>query len=231
MNRAAGNRAAGEQTMFDREPEVTSRSIVTVLRRRGRVAGVTFGLVAAAALTFAVAHRPDYAALSHVVLVNDPTGRDPTVMGIDMPTIATGSTVLADVRAQLGLSDSVSDLRKAVVARIAPRSTLMTIAVQNKDPQLAVRLDNAIADTFAVDYRRLAASRYDDVTRRLAADVGRILCRVADVARSERAAPGRTPGDARRRVRAVRDGSRQSPSRSPRAGQDGQDRARRNPQK
>jgi capsular polysaccharide biosynthesis protein len=150
--------------------EALRPSFFEVLHRRKTVALTTFLCVTILSLAFAVLHKVQYGALSHVVLVND-SGRDPTVAGVDMPTIVTGSTVLLEVQRQLGLRDSVSTLRKAVNARVAPKSSLMTIAVKNHDPQLAMKIDNAVADTFAKLYWRLAGSRYDEVMRRLTVDV------------------------------------------------------------
>jgi capsular polysaccharide biosynthesis protein len=64
----------------------------------------------------------------------------------------------------------------------------MTIAVQDKNPQLAITIDNTIADTFAADYWRMAGSRYDDVTRRLNADVEKARIRLLQLDRHLEAA-------------------------------------------
>ncbi len=157
--------------MIATELESVGRSPFEVVRRRGAVALTVFLVVAIAAFAFVVMHKVKYGAIAHVLLVSDPTGRDPNAAAGDMATIITGSTVLLDVRQRLGLSDSITDLRKAVNARVAPKSSLMTIAVQNRDPELAMSLANTLAATFVTTYRDLAGSRYDDVTRRLKTDV------------------------------------------------------------
>lgn len=169
--------------MIERDDETPGKSLFEVLRRRGTVALVTFLVVALAAYAFVKVHRVKYSALSHVVLVNDLNGRDPSAAGVDMPTIATGSSVLLDVRQQLGLSASINDLRKAVNARIAPKSSLLTISVQDTNPKSAIEIDNAIADSFAKLYRQLAGSRYEDVTQRLGADVDLARARLGGLER------------------------------------------------
>ncbi len=147
------------------------RSLLEVLRRRWTVTLVTFVMISLATFAFVHVHKVKYGALSHVVLINDMNGRDPDVAGVDMPAIVTGSTVLLEVKRQLGLSESVPDLRNSVTARIAPKSSLMTVTVLNRNPQMAIAIDNAVADSFTKLYRQLAGSRYENVTQRLGNDV------------------------------------------------------------
>jgi capsular polysaccharide biosynthesis protein len=165
------------------ELETPSRSVFEVLRRRSAVALATFLIVAVASFAFVLVHKVKYGALSHVLLVNDPSGRDPSVAAADMATIVTGSTVLSDVQQKLGLSDSINDLRKTVNARVSPKSSLMTIAVQNHDPKAAIAIDNKLAESFARLYWSLAGTRYDEVTRRLASDVSAARERVSVIER------------------------------------------------
>jgi uncharacterized protein involved in exopolysaccharide biosynthesis len=167
---------------------VSELSLFDVLRRRSIVALVTFLTVATASIASVLMHKQNYAALSHVLLVNDPSGRAPADASVDMPPIVTGTTVLLDVRERLGLSESVTDLRKAVTARVPPRSSLMTIAVQNHDPNMAIRIDNAIADSFAKLYWHLAGSRYDEDMKRLNVDVTTAGLRAAKLERRLEAA-------------------------------------------
>jgi capsular polysaccharide biosynthesis protein len=169
--------------MTSTELETPGRSVFEVLKRRSVIAIATFMIVAIASFAFVLVHKIKYGALSHVLLVNDPSGRDPSVAAADMATIVTGSTVLLDVQKRLGLSDSINDLRKSVNARVSPKSSLMTIAVQNKDPRTAVAIDNKLAESFAKLYWSLAGSRYDEVTRRLKADVDTARDRVGVIER------------------------------------------------
>lgn len=169
--------------MNSEDIEDPGRSLFEVLRRRRAVAIITFLIVALASLAFVSTYKVKYAAISQVVLVNDMNGRDPSAAGVDMPTIVTGSAVLEDVRRQLRLADSVGDLRKAVNARIAPKSSLMTISVQNRNPQTAIAINNAVAGTFTKLYRQLAGSRYENVAQRLTGDFNRARVRLGTIER------------------------------------------------
>lgn len=174
--------------MISTERETSTASILEVLRRRKAVAIVTFLVLAIAVIALVRIHKVKYASLSHVVLVNDASGRDPSVAGADMPTIASGSAVLDDVRRGLHLKESINDLRKAVTARVAPKSSLMTIAVQDHDPKKAMLINNTVADAFAKRYRQLGSSRYDEITATLNADVDRVRTQVGLVNRRLEAA-------------------------------------------
>jgi uncharacterized protein involved in exopolysaccharide biosynthesis len=147
------------------------KRFIEILQRRRRVA-VLGGLVA---LLCAIATPwllpPSYMAASHVLLVNEAQGRDPSDAGSDLPAIASSSEVVDRVRRKLNLSDSVSEIRKRLSAHVAPRESIMTISYRDSSPYLAVSVPNAVADVFTAYYSGLAAGRYDPVISRLRADL------------------------------------------------------------
>lgn len=153
------------------QPEPKGHSFFEVLGRRWLTACLTFAIVACGAVIFVTVYHMKFAAIAHVLLVNDQAGRDPSAAGVDMPTIVASTTVLEDVKRKLHLNYSIPQLRKAIVARVAPKSSIMTIIAQDHDARIAVDLPNAVADSFVDIYSKLSYSRYDEVTRRLQNDL------------------------------------------------------------
>lgn len=153
------------------QPETKGHSFVQILGRRWVTACLTFAIVACGAVIFITVYHIKFAAIAHVLLVNDQSGRDPSAAGVDMPTIVESTAVLEDVKRRLHLDYSIPQLRKAIVARVAPKSSIMTIIGQDHDARIAVDLPNAVADSFVEIYSKLSYSRYDQVTQRLQNDL------------------------------------------------------------
>ena len=157
--------------MEDTRKTDASRSVLDIVSRRRGVAGITLLVGIFLSIAIAILVRPYYDGTAHVLLVNDQQGRDPSSEGLDMPTIATSTTVLDSVRSKLNLDIPIGKLRKNVTVRVAPKSSLMTIVAKDHDPNRSIAITNAVADTFVSFYGSVTKSRYEAVIQQLRTDL------------------------------------------------------------
>jgi uncharacterized protein involved in exopolysaccharide biosynthesis len=169
------------------------RSFFEVVRRRRWVVLVILVVGFAALIPVALHLKPKYGAMTHVLLINDSSGRDPITAGFDMPTLATSTSVVSAVRDQLHLTMSVADLQAGITAHVAPKSSIMTIAYRSKDPSLAIAVPNAVADEFITFYASIPSQRSAQVVNAFAAELKANRLQLSTIERQlEGASVGRT---------------------------------------
>lgn len=137
-----------------------------VLKRRSLVAWSVFAV--GLALLFALRNLvPNtFVGVSHVALVTDSGGRDPSVGIVDLPSIATSSIVLQRVRNTLKLPISLVDFKLDVGAAVLGRSSIMAISYHDLSAERAIDVSNALADELSRYYDEISTSRYNvDVDR------------------------------------------------------------------
>jgi uncharacterized protein involved in exopolysaccharide biosynthesis len=146
-------------------------SIIEVLYRRRMFACAVLAVGVVLSVAFAFIIKPKYSATAHVLLVNDQQGRDPKDESLDMPSIATSTTVLESVRERLNLIETVDDLKKDVSVKVAPKSSVMSVSAKDHDPVLAVRISNTLAEAFTSFYQSVSGGRYREVITELQRDL------------------------------------------------------------
>ncbi len=138
-----------------------------IVARRWPVVAVTLalGLVAVYVL---FEHVPrEFQASSHVLIMSESDGRDPTVTSLDLPAVATSTVVLSHVIDRLAIPLSVIELQKAIKARVGARSSIMEISYRDSSPDRAVAVPNAVADELSSYYDEISTHRADADVRRL----------------------------------------------------------------
>jgi polysaccharide biosynthesis transport protein len=146
------------------------RSISEVLWRRRVsviIALVILSLIAIPLLRKVM--RVRYVGVSHVLMVNET--RDTSGASVDVPAMAESTAVLSRVAKTLKLSAQLGDLKKAISARVAPRSSIMTISSTTDEPSAAIALSNGVADEMVGYYHDISARRYDDIIRYLRSEL------------------------------------------------------------
>ncbi len=129
-----------------------------------------------------------YQAASKVLLVSESAARDPSVISDDLPSIATGTTVLERVRdARLHLPMTLDALHKALSAKIGMHSMLLQVTATDRDPDRAVAIANAIAQTTSNYYSEISVHRYDKITAALHTRMDAARQRLADIDAQTRA--------------------------------------------
>jgi uncharacterized protein involved in exopolysaccharide biosynthesis len=111
--------------------------------------------------------RPHFVGAAHVLMVNEAFGRDPSGASIDVPAMAESTTVVSRVAQNLKMNAPLADLKKAISARVTPRSSIMTISANADQPSVAIALANGIADEMVGFYHDISVRRYDDIVRYL----------------------------------------------------------------
>jgi uncharacterized protein involved in exopolysaccharide biosynthesis len=148
------------------------RSIAEILwRRRAAVltALIILSLIAIPPLRNVM--RPRFVGVSHVLMVNESFGRDPSGASIDVPAMAESTAVVSRVAKKLKMNGHLADLKKAINARVAPRSSIMTISANADQPSAAIALSNGIADEMVGFYHNISVRRYDDIIRYLQSEI------------------------------------------------------------
>jgi uncharacterized protein involved in exopolysaccharide biosynthesis len=107
---------------------------------------------------------PQYQATSSVaVLGQNDAGHDSIANAVDMPTLLLSDSVLTRFEDMMKWNEPLKDLRRRINASVDVNSTLMPIQFRAPTPSLAVTGANALADALQQTYRRISASRYDDL--------------------------------------------------------------------
>jgi capsular polysaccharide biosynthesis protein len=144
---------------FDSALDVVSRRRYLVL------AMLLAGIVVAYCLARYVPRT--FQAVSQVLIVNENTGRDPSVSSADLPAVTSSSEVLTRVKEQLGLPTSLVDMKKSLTAKVPGRSSMMSIAYKDVLPDRAVNVANTIADDLTGYYREISTRRYNQNVQNL----------------------------------------------------------------
>jgi len=161
-------------------------------RRRAVVIAIfIIGVAAGAAAFFLLPH--EYEAKSSVLIVNTTVGRDPSMSNLDMPSFLESSSVLSRVKQQLGLDQTLDGMRKQIDATVDLNSNLMPIAYRDRDPQVAVKVANGLADVLAQFYRQVSASRFDELSSYLNTELGRQQGKLDDLDRKLQLAISKDP--------------------------------------
>lgn len=111
--------------------------------------------------------RPHYLGVAHVLMVNENLTRDTSGASVDVPAMAESTAVLSRVSHTLKLNAQLGDLKKSISARVAPKSSIMTISAKAEEPSAAIALSNGIADEMVRFYHTISLRRYDDIIRYL----------------------------------------------------------------
>lgn len=141
--------------------------VLDTILRRWPVVAVTLGL-GLVAVYFLFEHVPrEFQASSHVLIMSESDGRDPTVTSLDLPAVATSTVVLSHVIDRLKVNMSVIQLQKAIKARVGARSSIMEISYRDSSADRAVAVPNAVADELSNYYDEISTQRADADVRRL----------------------------------------------------------------
>ncbi len=167
--------------------------LAEVVRRRSVTVFVVL-IVGFFAVGLIIAMLPrTYEAASHVLIVNQSAGRDPSVSTIDLPVVASSSVVLERVTARLHLAVPLIKLQKALRVKVGSRSSIMEISYRDDVADRAVAVPNAVADELARYYEQISTASANVTIRKIdsaIADVQQRLRRIsAQLAQQDADAP------------------------------------------
>lgn len=146
-------------------------SALNIVRRRRVVVLLTL-LAGLAGVFLLFRYIPrTYGAASHVFIVNETSGRDPSVTSIDLPSLATSTAVLEKVLDDLKLPISLIEIKKNVKARVNARSSIMEISYRDASAERAVAVSNAVADELRRYYEEISTVRADATIRKLDVEI------------------------------------------------------------
>jgi succinoglycan biosynthesis transport protein ExoP len=146
-------------TNFDSALDVVSR-------RRYLVLAILLASIVAAFMVARYVPR-NFQAVSQVLIVNDNTGRDPSVSSADLPAVTGSSEVLTRVKNKLALPMSLTEMKRNLSARVPGRSSIMQIGYKDTLPDRAVNVANTIADELTGYYHEISTHRYDQNVQNL----------------------------------------------------------------
>jgi capsular polysaccharide biosynthesis protein len=108
-----------------------------------------------------------FQAVAQVLIVNEDTGRDPSVSSADLPAVTGSSEVLTRVKNKLNLPMTLTEMKKSLTAKVPGRSSIMSIGFKDTLPDRAVNVANSIADELTGYYHEISTHRYDQNVRNL----------------------------------------------------------------
>jgi uncharacterized protein involved in exopolysaccharide biosynthesis len=130
-----------------------------VVVRRWRIVLATL-IVGLIGVYFISKHVPrEFQASSHVLIMSENDGRDPTVTSVDLPSVATSTVVLSRAIDRLKIPVSVVTLQKAIKAKVQARSSIMEISYRDSSPDRAVAVPNMVADELSTYYDEISTQR------------------------------------------------------------------------
>jgi capsular polysaccharide biosynthesis protein len=150
---------------------MTPQRFINVLKRRSLVVWsiIAIGLGLLYSLRNVV--PSSFVGVSHVVLVADSGGRDPSVSIVDLPSIATSTVVLERVRNTLALPLSLINLKQNVSANVLGHSSIMAIQFRDQSSERAIAVSNAVSDELSRYYDEISTERYDVNVDRLSSEL------------------------------------------------------------
>jgi capsular polysaccharide biosynthesis protein len=152
-----------------------------VYRHRWLVVGVFFVLMLTS-LLFVDKIPRSYKASANVLVVNGNSRNDPTLSSPDLPSIATSTVVLEQVRHNLGLSVTLQAMKSSITAKSPPfKSSIMRIEYSDPSPQFAATVANGVADELAHYYNQLSTVRYDNDLNSLDSELAKQSARIQDI--------------------------------------------------
>jgi capsular polysaccharide biosynthesis protein len=153
----------------------------------------------AAALFLATSAHPKYTATTSILMVagsaDEATSQEMTtstkpLLSADLPSLATGATVLSRLRNALKETTPLETLRARIRAKVSSESTIMQVDYTAKAPDKAVDGANKLGTEIIRFYRELATTRFDsligDLNSQLAArrsELARLDGELADTSR------------------------------------------------
>ncbi|MDQ6931447.1 MAG: Wzz/FepE/Etk N-terminal domain-containing protein, partial [Candidatus Eremiobacteraeota bacterium] len=150
-------------------------------RRRMVVAtAVVIGLVVAA-FVFMITPTT-YQATSSVMLVGVQNGRDPSMNNVDIPTLATSTSVLGAVQKDLKTNESISGLQGSITIKTPGWGVnVVPITFTDLHPRTAVHGANAVATELSQFYRQISGARYQQLAQYLNAAMAQKRARLAQL--------------------------------------------------
>ena len=154
-------------------------NIFEILWRR-RIEFAFFLVLVMLVATFVALHsKPQYSAVSTILLVAEPadnankmipTSEQKPLLAADLPSLVLSQTVISRFARQMGYGAEV-DVRSKIKARVGEDSNLLPIEFGDHDPSVAVKGANLLASDTTEYYRNITTSRFDslidDFTRQL----------------------------------------------------------------
>lgn len=133
----------------------------TVWRHRLVVFAVFF--VCAVLAVVIVSKIPkNYVANANLLVTNGTTRDDPTLQSPDLPTIAVSTVVLHRAQQAAGLTSNVVTMKRHLSVKApAYKSSILTLAFTDLDPNNAVKSVNAIADQMTKYVSEVSTARFD----------------------------------------------------------------------
>jgi uncharacterized protein involved in exopolysaccharide biosynthesis len=137
-----------------------------VSRRRYLVLSMLLASIVVAYLLARYVPR-HFQAVAQVLIVNENSGRDPSVSSADLPAVTGSSEVLTRVKNKLDLPMALTDMKKSLSAKVPGRSSIMQIGFKDTLPDRAVNVANAIADELTGYYHEISTHRYNQNVQNL----------------------------------------------------------------
>jgi capsular polysaccharide biosynthesis protein len=108
-----------------------------------------------------------FQAVAQVLIVNEDSGRDPSVSSADLPAVTMSSEVLTRVKNKLDLPMSLTEIKKSMTAKVPGRSSIMQIGFKDTLPDRAANVANTIADELTGYYHEISTHRYNQNVQNL----------------------------------------------------------------
>lgn len=159
------------------------KAALRIIQRRWFVVSLTLIVGFLGVLLLLVSTPKTYEAASHVLIVSESGGRDPSVSTIDLPIVASSTVVLGRVIDRLHLSVSLIKLKKELKVRVGARSSIMEISYRDEVADRAVAVPNAVADELARYYEEISSARADVTVRKLDASIDAVRQRLSTINR------------------------------------------------
>ncbi|MBC5798688.1 MAG: hypothetical protein GIW94_01705 [Candidatus Eremiobacteraeota bacterium] len=127
--------------------------------------------------------RPTYTAEATVAQVQDDSSRTPILQTADLPAIATSVAVLQRVKDQLHIGAPIDQMRKqlSVGSKTDSKTDVLPIDYRDRNPAVALKVSNAVADSLVDYYRYLATRQYRDLQSALRAQLAEQRNRIRDL--------------------------------------------------
>jgi capsular polysaccharide biosynthesis protein len=147
--------------------------IIAAVRHQWLIVLVIIALGVLAAAAAALSSHPKYTATTSVLMVagsaEAPNSQElatstKPLLSTDLPSLATGATVLNRLRADIGeAATPLESVRSRVRAKVNSDSTIMQVEYTGKTSDKAIRGANLLGNEITAFYRELATTRFDSL--------------------------------------------------------------------
>jgi capsular polysaccharide biosynthesis protein len=184
--------------------------IVAAIRYQWLIVVAIISVGALVAGVVALSSHPKFTATTSVLMVagsaETPNSQElatstKPLLSTDLPSLATGATVLRRLRADLGESVPLEVMRSRVRAKVNSDSTIMQVEFTGKTADKAIEGANLLGNEITGFYRELATTRFDslitDFKAQLAsrrAELARLDGDIADIAKTYPYIDVKSPG-------------------------------------